>query len=487
MLQKGSFAVACWILGIFPNLVQTQTNLFRGYSGKADGMIDDVITTELKNNMPFPLVGLGVGNLQRNLVESMIYQGLQASHRIRLIDTAHQSGNEREVAKGIVTGVKAFKQSEKVEGRIQVHVVTKIWYTYLGYERTKLAIDEIIKDMQEAIKDPDVDLKVTLLIHWPRCYDTIPWMDCVKEEEQLPARVKEAGPPPHLDRYNAWKMSWMALEDIYLSADYPVIASIGVSNFDRTDLSTLLNSARVVPHIAQVNAWTLLHNPLELDIFHENGILVQVYSVMNSVLGHLFQNPNAHHHLLMVASQLGKEAFNNGTEKVNFKVTTSQVVLKYLLQSNVSVIPKTSKPERLSENSPIALTQIPDLNQRQLEIVRKSMVALLDNTDLGEDVRVTVRFHARNMDMFLYWVSGDEEERQIAFIPAGDMFEEHTFPGHRFKIYNAQDPDQFKIYLVETKKMCLWNYRRKTLHKQSHRNPLKSKGNLYKFFSVRPA
>jgi diketogulonate reductase-like aldo/keto reductase len=439
----------CLVLGLVPTPVQSQTNLFRGYSGSADGMIHDVVTTNLKNDMPFPLIGLGVGNLQRNLVESMIYQGLQANHRIRLIDTAHQSGNEREVAKGIVTGIKAFKQSEKIDGRIQVHVVTKIWYTYLGYERTKLAIDEIIKDLQEAIKDPDVDLRVTLLIHWPRCYDTIPWMDCVKEEEQLPARVKEVGPPPHLDRLNAWKMSWMALEDIYLSADYPVIASIGVSNFDRTDLSALLNSARVVPHIAQVNMWTLLHNSIELEVFRENGILVQAYNVMNSVLVHQFQNPKAHHHLLMVASQLDKMATRHGTAEENFKVTTSQVVLKYLVQSNVSVIPKTSNPDRLSENSLNALTKIPDMNQGQMEIVRKSMVALLDKKDLEEDVRVTVWFHARNMDMFLYWVSGDEEERQIAFIPEGDKFEEHSFPGHRFKIYNAQDPDQFKTYVVE--------------------------------------
>jgi diketogulonate reductase-like aldo/keto reductase len=452
MMQKWYIEIAsliCWVLGLFPILVQTQTNLFRGYSGTADGMIDDVVTMKLKNDMPFPLVGLGVGNLQRNLVETMIYQGLQANHRIRLIDTAHQSGNEREVAKGIVTGIKAFKQSEKIDGRIQVHVVTKIWYTYLGYERTKLAIDEIIKDLQDAIKDPDVDLKVTLLIHWPRCYDTIPWMDCVKEEEQLPARVKEAGPAPHLDRYNAWKMSWMALEDIYLSADYPVISSIGVSNFEWTDVSTLLNNARVVPQVAQVNTWTLLHNPHELDMFNENGILVQVYNVMNSVLGHLFQNPNAHHHLLMIASQLDREAVRNDTTKKNFKVTTAQVVLKYLVQSNVSIIPKTSNSERLSENSPIALMQIPDMNQVQLEIVRKSMVALLDSKDLEEEVRVTVRFHARSMDMFLYWVSGDEEERQVSFIPVGDMFEEHSFPGHRFKIYNAQDPDQFKTYVIE--------------------------------------
>ncbi|KAG7360950.1 aldo/keto reductase [Nitzschia inconspicua] len=449
MFEKFSTTFIFYWLCTFPSLVQTQTNLFRGYAGKVDGKIDDVITTPLKNDMPFPLVGLGVGNLQRNLVENMIHQGLEAQHRIRTIDTAHQSGNEREVARGIVTGVKAFKESENSDGRVQVHVVTKIWYTYLGYERTKIAIDEIIEDLQDAIKDPNVDLKVTILIHWPRCYDTIPWMDCVKEEEQLPARVKEAGPPPHLDRLNAWKMSWMALEDAYLSADYPVVSGIGISNFDRLELSTLLANARVVPHLIQVNTWTLLHNPTELDICHENGILVQVYNVMNGIMGHVFNNPNAHHHLLMVANQLGKLAILSGTVKKDFKVTTAQVVLKFLVQSKVSVIPKTSNRDRLAENSAVALMQIPDMNMEQMEIVRASMAALLDNKDLAVDVRVTVRFHARKVDMFVYWVSGDDEERQVAFVPAGDTFEEHTFPGHRFKAYNAQDPDQFKSFVIQ--------------------------------------
>lgn len=454
-LQTISAVRIAWILllllllCLFPTLVQAQTNLFRGYTGKADGIIDDVITTPLKNDVSFPLVGLGVGNLPRNLVETMIYQGLQADRRIRAIDTAHQSGNEREVAKGIVTGVKAFKEAEQIDGRVQVHVVTKIWYTYLGYERTKIAIDEIIKDLQEAIKDPDVDLKVTLLIHWPRCYDTIPWMDCKKEEEQLPARVREAGPPPHHDTLNAWKMSWMALEEVYLSADYPVISGIGVSNFDRSDMTTLLTNARVVPHVAQINLWTLIHDPAELEIFHENGILIQVYNVMNGIMGNIFHNPKAHHHLLMVANQLEKEAVKKGSAEQGFKVTTSQVLLKYLVQSKVSTIPRTSNPDRLTENSAVAVSKIPDMTPEQLEIVRLSMAALLDNKDLEKDVAVIVRFHARKVDIFLYWVAADGEERQVAFIPVGDMFEEHTYPGHRFKAYNAQDPDQFHTFIVE--------------------------------------
>jgi len=135
------------LLGCF-SLASAQQNVYGGYGIKnqKDGLIDDIPSVTLSNDHTFPLVGLGVGNLQANRIETMIYQGLQGDHRIRLIDTAHASRNEAQVAKGIVTGVQRFLKDEEAAGRhherVQVHVVTKVWYTYLGYERTKYSVRE---------------------------------------------------------------------------------------------------------------------------------------------------------------------------------------------------------------------------------------------------------------------------------------------------------------------------------------------------------
>jgi diketogulonate reductase-like aldo/keto reductase len=427
-------------------VVDAATNLYKGYSKDKDGKIDDIITTKLSNDVQLPMVGLGVGNLQRNLVESMIYEGLQKDKRIRLIDTAHQSGNEREVARGITTGVKAFKKSEGIDGRVQVHVITKIWYTYLGYERTKVAVDEILTDLQEAIKDSDVDLKVTLLLHWPRCYDHIPWMECEKEENNLPARVKDAGPPPHLDKDNAWKGSWKALEDVYNSADYPVVASIGVSNFDQNDMQTLLETSRTAPHITQINVWSLINDPPLIDLLNRSNINIQAYNVFNGILSNAAMTASAHHHILMVANQLEQQAKKDNKEID--RVYAAQVVLKWLVQFGISVIPRTSNLQRLAENSATALMNVPDMNQEQLEIVGKSINAMINNKDLEEDVKVKVRFYANTHNMFLYFVEEEDVEHQIAFINKGDYIEENTHPGHQFKVYNAQDPDQYKTYAI---------------------------------------
>lgn len=464
------FVQYCSITFVF---VECQTNLFRGYqTGNTDGIIDDVhLTTTLSNGIIMPLVGMGVGNLQRNLVETMIHDGLQDDRRTRLIDTAHASGNEREVARGITKGIKNLKEQLKKKStfkidkkqRIEVHVVTKIWYTYLGYERTKLAIEEILESFEEAIKDPNVDLKLHLLLHWPQCFDEISWMNCEEEEQQLPDRIKNAGPPPHLNRENAWKESWRAMEDVYESQSSidndkndkhaSAVASIGVSNFNFHTLSILLKNSRITPHLAQINVWSLMNETPLIELMNKNNIHLQVYNVMNGIISQVLQSPKAHHHILMVASQLKQKSIDSASSgtsgAVVEKVLFAQVILKWLVQFDISVIPRTSNPDHLAENCVVSLSKIPAMSQEQVEIAGRSMAAIINDKDLEKDVLVHVRFHAKESDMFLYWVPAEgDTEKQLAFIEKGSSFQQLSHPGHTFKVYHAYDPDQFETYSI---------------------------------------
>jgi len=461
-----------------PSIVKGQTSLYRGYHGsnkdKDGGLIDDVpLTVKLSNEISMPLVGLGVGNLQRNLVETMIHHGLSDDRRIRLIDTSHESGNEREVSRGITTGIKDLKEKltslspnnndnnkhhHNNKERIQVHVVTKIWYTYLGYSRTKLAVEEILQSFEEAIKDPSVDFKIHILIHWAACYDHIPWMNCKEEEEQLPDRVKRTGPPPHLDK-NAWKESWRALEEIYDSNHsvdtnkdeyHSVIAGIGISNFDYRTLSTLLQTAKITPHLIQISVWTILNDPTIVKLLNDNNIHIQAYNIMNGILGRIHNNPKAHHHILMIANQLEQKSIHSSsmTDSIVETIYSSQVVLKWLVQFGISMVCRTSNLDRLSENSAVSISKIPTLNEQEMDVVSKSMVALINNEDLKDDVSVQVRFHAKESDMFLYFVSEEDNEKQLAFIEQGSSYSHNSHPGHKFKVYHAYDPDQFEIFSI---------------------------------------
>lgn len=390
----------------------------------------------LANNNKLPLVGFGVGNLQHDLIPPMVAEALQEDKKSRLIDTAHASDNEFLVSTGIIRGVNRLnlKEGEKVE----VHVVTKVWYTHLGYERTKLSVQESLHELKPVLENDKVDLRLHILLHWPRCFDNIPWMNCERDEEDLPQYVKDTGPDPRQDP-DAWKESWKALEDMYLSDDYP-ISSIGVSNFHLNDIEMMESFARIHPHILQVNVWALLYDSALIDYCHKHRVHVQVYNSMHGTMMQPADAPRAYHHIQKVAYELSKQT---GRE-----ITPAQVLLAWLIQHGVSVIPRTSRMERLEENSALSVSQIPALTDHQVETIAHAVEAYLSGDDLEKDIHVSVSFHAVNNDIYVYWLDHTGDELRIAFVEKGDTFHESTYPNHKFRTYLASNRDVFADHEV---------------------------------------
>jgi hypothetical protein len=210
-----------------------------------------VATYPLKSGSHIPLVGMGIGNLSQEYISRSVRHDLSLG--VRLIDTARKSNNEAILARAIsawydddadvVDDGGSGSRSEGAVGERSslrssvgkaeeerpsvdlhddidpIHVVTKVWYTHLGYDRTKLSVDESLNELSFPITKKTDDrsgrgrrLHVHLLLHWPRCYDDISWMECEREENELPEYVRDVGSPPHLDKDNAFKESWRALE-----------------------------------------------------------------------------------------------------------------------------------------------------------------------------------------------------------------------------------------------------------------------------------
>lgn len=444
--------VQCLSEGFFGKLVRlatggnTDTNLQKHKNKRSrekNSQPHEYPTTKLSNGINFPLVGMGVGNMTPRVVPAIISHGLKDDRNIRLIDTAHVSQNEFLVSKGIIEGVDRLVGTAKAGETFEVHVTTKIWYTHLGYDRTLLAIKDSLHNFQEAIDHPNVDLKLHVLLHWPRCYEQIPWMDCSGEEANLPSEVKEAGQAPHLDPENAWKGSWKALEEV-VTDPTNVVASIGVSNFHRKELEELTSIAKIFPHIVETDTWSLLYDPLLIEFCHKNNIHIIAYHLMQGVVSKNREAPFATHHLLSVANDITKEMRSNGllSEEDSKDITAAQVVLSWLVQHSISVIPMTTDLYHLRENSATALTEIPPMDDAKVRVVAQSVEALISGEDLTEDAFVTLTFHAKTKDVFLYW--HDPEfggEIEVAKIQKGKSFEEASHPGHQFRIYYEGDGD----------------------------------------------
>lgn len=191
----------------------------------------------------------------------------------------------------------AFYQNEEGVGnavresgidRKEIFITTKVWNSDQGYDQTLKAFDESMKKL-------DLDYIDLYLVHWP-----------VKGK--------------YLD-------TWKAMETLYKERR---VRAIGVSNFKIHHLEDLLNNSELKPVINQVELHPRL-SQLELRQFcKDKEIAVEAWSPI--ARGRLLDDPI----LKKIAEKHGK--------------STAQVILRWHLQNDVVIIPKSVTPARLKEN-----------------------------------------------------------------------------------------------------------------------------------------
>lgn len=398
----------------------------------------------LSNGGSIPLVGMGVGNLSLDLVSDTVETNLKQNF-YRFIDTARNSRNEKNIA--VAIGKAKIGDGEEDA----IHIVTKVWYTYLGYDRTKISVEDSMMDLPG-----NLNIHLHILLHWPRCYDDIPWMDCEGEEKKLVDWVKDAGPPPHKNKDSAWKESWRALEDLYLEQKNiregnpkkkkwkkPRIASIGVSNFKLQDMEELMKIARIKPAIYQGNLWSLLHDPYLMNILQENHVHFQAYNIMHGALHKKSDAPKAFSVLTKLASELDSR-FENTQEQ---QITEAMVLMKWLVQEGVAVIPRASSPHHQIENSPLSISSVPNLTYDEKLKVKQAISALMK----GKDLKVEAKFiNQSSGSVSLHWKdhrTGNEVQVMEALKPGSSQIID-THPGHQFVMYSNEDRERNQHYGV---------------------------------------
>ena len=187
---------------------------------------------------------------------------------------------------------KALKQAMDAGDvtRDEIFVTTKVWHDHHGADLTPQAF-------QESIDKLGLDYIDLYLIHWP-------WPQGGKYVETFNAIARLQG--------------------------MGQIASIGVANFYEETLDTLIKESGIVPVLNQVELHPGFTQP-ELRAYHdERGIITEAWSPL--ARGVVLTNPD----IKAIAAK--------------HEVTTGQVVLAYLLQLGISVIPKSARKERLAEN-----------------------------------------------------------------------------------------------------------------------------------------
>lgn len=125
---------------------------------------------------------------------------------------------------------------------------------------------------------------------------------------------------------------WRAMEDLYKAGK---ARAIGVSNFHMDRLMDLITCHEIVPVVNQIETHPFYQREAEIAFHKEHGILQQAWGPLAEGKFDIFTNPV----LTKIAEKHGK--------------SVAQVVLRWLNQRGVAIIPKSVKEERMIENRDI--------------------------------------------------------------------------------------------------------------------------------------
>jgi diketogulonate reductase-like aldo/keto reductase len=196
--------------------------------------------------------------------------------------------------------------------RSEIFVTTKLWNGDQGFEAALRAFDASLRRLGLEY----VDL---YLIHWP-----VPGL--------------------RLD-------SWRALER--LSEDKRARA-IGVSNFMVPHLEELARAARVPPAVNQIEVSPFLQQRDVRGWCAKNGVIVEAYSPLTK--GARLSHPV----LREVARRAGR--------------TPAQVLLRWGLQHDLVVLPKSTRPERIQENAAVFDFELDAASMTRLDGLEEGLV-----------------------------------------------------------------------------------------------------------------
>jgi 2,5-diketo-D-gluconate reductase A len=195
--------------------------------------------------------------------------------------------------------------------REELFVTTKLWIQDAGYERTKKAFEKSLHRLQ-------LDTLDLYLIH-----------------------------QPFGDVYGSWR----AMEELYREGR---IRAIGVSNFQPDRIMDLIVHNEVVPAVNQIETHPFNQQIETQKFLQENNVQIESWGPFAEGKNNIFQN----------------ELLLSMAEK--YKKTVAQVILRWLTQRGVVVIPKSVRKERIVENfnifdfelSPEDMDAIPSLDTK---------------------------------------------------------------------------------------------------------------------------
>lgn len=282
---------------------------------------------QLNTGAHMPLIGLGTWKSRRDSVGLAVeYSLTEAGYRH--IDCAAIYGNEKEIGEAFNN---VFKNGKV--GREDVFITSKLWNTQHEPNRVLSACKQTLSDLQ-------LDYLDLYLMHWGVAVPHNLGSEPVDDNGLIisaPVSIQQ---------------TWQAMEELVGEG---LVRAIGVANFTTMMLYDLLSYARIKPAVNQIELHPYNQQKGLISFCQSKNVAVTAYSPLGSPGNH----PNEKHLLDDIVFQEFAQKYHK---------TPAQIALRWGMQRNTIIIPKSTHPERIKEN--ISVFDF-ELSSQEIETISK--------------------------------------------------------------------------------------------------------------------
>lgn len=256
-----------------------------------------------------PRVGFGTYHIAAQEAKTAVLNAIEAGYRH--IDTAESYRNEDGVGEGIAAGMKSRGLS-----REQLFITTKLWPGNTRWGQPAKSYETTIESLAASLEKLRLDYVDLYLIHAP--------FDPVQRLEQ-----------------------WCALVELQRRGQ---VRSIGVSNFSEAHIEALNAAGLPLPAVNQIELHPWSQKPKLVSYLNRSGITPIAYSSLLplSTWRDQQQVDHAKTRKMQADGKPANSAFRVMAEK--YGVSEAQILLRWALQQDYPVLPKTTHKQRMQQN-----------------------------------------------------------------------------------------------------------------------------------------